>query len=261
MPSYREWTLKPNIRSGCLLPEVQVLQIQTAPMDSGYSSVYKYREEDATTLMNAGSVKGFKGVVGSKEIILDTDDGERGRKGVEKLLIAAGYMFSLYSSGGKGYHFVIPMDRMIWDERLPHSQRAWAEEMGLLCDMSVFRKTAIISLPGIVQPKSGKKREYIRSQPGYPVRLKLVDIEFKYDEHKSSSAEALIIGLVQLETITRVEPSAGNRHNSIWKTAKSFHEAGLNIESVIDLLSVVNETWENPKTADELTAAVQQAFS
>jgi hypothetical protein len=64
-----------------------------------------------------------------------------------------------------------------------------------------------------------------------------------------------------LANLAASEPVNGQRHVSLWKSAKSLSEAGIAFESALDILTVVNDSWSSPKSASEVEEAVRAAYA
>lgn len=255
---YREWCLYPNTRRGCMLPLKTIAQFEKAP-DAGYASVYMFDEAAAQEIRAAGSSAGLaRFPVYADTLTLDLDKGEAQLKRVREAI--AGLRYDVYESGGKGYHVVIYLDRMVSGTNVPYSQRKWAEALNVEADLSLYQAGHIISLPGRKHAKTGRRKRLIDSMEGRALSLALIDSPSPVFAVQASDASELEQGLWRLLSLLQAEPGVGNRHVAIWSTAKHFADAGIAFDTALDLLTEVNETWDEPKTAEELRAAVSQAY-
>lgn len=261
---YKEWAPTPSDRKGRMLPESAFSTILTL-RDPGYSSVYGFSEEHAETIKASGSSKGFANFpVYSNSITLDLDGGDSSLAVIGSKLDLLGYGFQVYSSGGKGYHIILQHD-MAYDIRVPYSQASLAKSIlgddFRLVDASIFRPNSLISLPGRVHPKTKNKKTLVFTKQGKDLgELPLVERpELDFDSFKQSGT-GLTNALLNMSDWTTCSPEEGNRHMTLWKLAKDLCAAGLEHSTVLDLLNKVNETWETPKSQEDVAAAVGSVF-
>ncbi len=258
MRLYREWALKPSHRRGCMIPDKYVMRYCNAP-DAGYASVYMFKEQDAQEIIASGSSAGLSRYeVFTDTLTLDLD------KGAEQLSQAReavkGYRYCVFESGGKGYHIVISLDRLINGTNIPYSQRKWVEALNVGADLSLYQAGHIISLPGRLHPKTGKRKILIDIQPGNLLSLPLVSQESPSFALGNADQSELERGLWRAVELLSNGPGPGNRHTALWSTAKHFADSGLSFDTALDLLWAVNQTWDEPKTEAEVKLAVNQAF-
>ncbi len=255
---FREWCLRPNTRKGTMLPLKVVEKFEQAP-DAGYASVYMFDENAAAEIKDARSSAGLaRFPVYADNLTLDLD------KGAEQLAAVVrkieGFSYKVYDSGGKGFHVVIPLDEMVSGTNVPHSQRKWAEWLDVGADLTLYQAGHIISLPGRRHPKTGRRKTLIQQVAGESLSLVLHEPPTRTFAISDANQSELERGLWRLIGLLTQEPGVGNRHMALWTTAKHFADAGLEYDTVLDLLTETNSTWDDPKTPEELQAAVKQAF-
>lgn len=235
-----------------------IAQFEKAP-DAGYASVYMFDADAAAAIRDARSSSGLSRYpVTADTLTLDLDKGEEQLKRVEEKL--RGYSYLVYDSGGKGFHVVLRLQEPVSGTNVPYSQRRWAEWLDVDADLSLYQAGHIISLPGRKHPKTGRRKTLIREVAGNPLELVLVDPPERVFSISDSDQSELERGLWRLIGMLKQEPGAGNRHMAIWSTAKHFADAGIAYDTALDLLTECNDTWDEPKTAQEVQAAVNQAF-
>jgi hypothetical protein len=255
---YREWCLQPHHRRGCMLPLKTVAQFENAP-DAGYASVYMFDADAAATIKDARSSSGLaRYPVSADTLTLDLDKGEKQLELVESKI--RGLAYKVYDSGGKGFHVVIKLSTMATGPNVPYSQRCWAEALGVGADLSLYQAGHIISLPGRKHPKTGRRKTLVREVAGEPLELLLTDPPERVFAISDSDQSELERGLWRLIGLLRQEPGAGNRHTALWSTAKHFADAGIEYDTALDLLTETNATWEEPKTIEDVEAAIRQAY-
>ena len=257
MDLYREWCLKLNSRKGFMVPITQFDKIIKDVYDPGYSGIYAYHEEDAKTILAQKCSKGFERFSAVSDTLpIDLDDGDSSLD--EVLDTLKGYKYDLWFSGGKGYHIILHHD--IQDSvDLPYSHRKWVEDRDIKCDLSLYQHSRIFSLPGRVHPKTKKKKHLIKQVEGDLITIDLVkkpEIEFKFEE---GGFEDLHVALLNLANMAIKEPYVGSRHLHYWGVSKDLLRAGFPIEAIEQFMLRINESWDNPKTEEEVIAAVHQA--
>lgn len=258
---WREWSPKKNLRQGLMVPLHILDEIIKSSRDPGYESVYCFAEQDALAIKAAGSSQGFKQFpVGSDRIIIDLDDGENTLGALQDKLLSLRVGFAVWSSGGKGFHVVIP-HKFIFHQHLPYSQFCWVRDLNFgEFDDSVFRHSSLISLPGRIHETTKRKKRLLEIWEGDMPDFEIVEPPEKAYAPQPSSETALATGLHQLVNLAMLEPAPGKRHPRVWACAKSLSDSGISFESALELLQAINNQWKNPKTSEEIIRAVQQAY-
>lgn len=256
---YREWCLKPNQRRGCMLPLPMIAKFEQAP-DAGYASVYMFDEAAAQTIKAQGSSVGFaRFPVYADNLTLDLDKGEEQLAAVVRKI--DGFSYKVYASGGKGFHIIIPLTEMVCGKNVPYSQRRWAEALNAEVDLSLYQAGHIISLPGRKHPKTGQQKRLISVVPGETLSLSLVEAtQPTFTIAADPNQSELEKGIWRLLALLQSEPGVGNRHVALWATARHLADAGLEFDTALNLLTEVNNTWDAPKSEEEVRIAVQKAF-
>jgi hypothetical protein len=263
MKLYREWTLKPEHRRGSMLLQSQIDLICKGSGDSGYASVYAFDENAAKEIIASKSSAGLaRYEVYTDVLVMDLDGGDELKQQATSILDALGLAYTVWFSGSKGYHVVIPLDRLYYSKILPYSQRVWVEKQGIKADLSLYQHGRILSLPGRVHPKTGKRKELVEVAKGSTLTLELVDPpkEFQVDFKPLGGLSEFEAGLWKMLQSLGDEPSKGNRHTRLWSTAQHFADAGVSYETSLELMHKVNESWVLAKDAEGVELAVSQAY-
>jgi hypothetical protein len=251
-----EWVPSNLYRSGNMVPVSALPQI-LAYTNPGFATVYKFAYDDAMRIRINGSIRGFSSsVVTASAVTLDIDD-PKDINEVTTKLDSLGLGYHVWDSG-RGFHVVIPHE-VISDALLPYSHRCWVEQLDLPVDYSLYQHARILRLPGQVNPKTGRPKQLVRSVWGMEPVIKIVEkpvFNFKPNGGLTTLASALN----RLQRLASTEPLPGNRHTQLWGTAKEAFEANLSYSSTLEILQEVNATWQNPKPAEEVELAVQQAY-
>jgi hypothetical protein len=227
----------------------------------GYISVYMFSEDAALKIKQSGTSKGLQQYpVAADELVIDIDNGDEGLAEVEVVLEAQGLAYQVWSSGGKGYHVCIPHP-LVCSEDLPYSHQQAVQGLGLKVDMSLYQHGRLISMPGRVHPKTKQKKRFIRQVEGKNLDLKIVkkpDLQFNFDDR--AGLDELASGLMRVVNMLNTPPSPGNRHTKMWGAAKDLADAGLQFDTVLDVMGRVNESWDVQKDEAEIRLAIEQAF-
>lgn len=264
MNYYIEWASDVKKRKGLMVTLPALARI-VGTYNPGYSSVYMFKEDDAKAIRLNGHSRGFNQYeVAAQFLVIDCDKGEDGRARIEHVLQAKGLSYEMWVSGGKGYHFYIP-HALVVDKRLPYSHKAAA--LALFSkddiDLTLYQHGRLISLPGRIHPVTRKRKTLIKTVKGQPLDLKIVDEPSKvigFNVAELGDHVHLVSGFQRAADLITLPPDRGSRHIRLWGVALDFAMAGLDYDTVLSLLSKVNDTWEDPKEQEELVKAVQGAF-
>jgi hypothetical protein len=262
---YREWSRNLNDRTGCFLPENVIEDICKYHRDPGYTSVYSFDEAAAEEIKRVKSSKGLsKYCAYSTNLIIDIDgtdlDAARGYLAdIERRLTELDLGYDVWFSGGKGFHVVLKHD-LLKSAHLPHSHEMFLESIGIKSDYSLYRHGSLISLPGCVHRRTKIKKHLLKTVEGNLVTIPIVEKPvIEYDiQSDLSQMEALFFRLL---AVLSKPPDIGNRHTTLWGLGKDLKRLGLSFCTAVELLQKVNEKWENKKTEDEVTQAIEQAYS
>lgn len=257
---YREWCQRPNLRKG-LMVKNDALTVFMQGRDAGYCSVFMFNQDDAKQIEAAHSSKGLDQYeVYADCVFVDIDTGDNDLGACCAALQRLGLGYSVYSSGSKGYHVTIPLAEIVRGKNVPYSMMKWVESLGVPFDRSIYRAGALIALPGRVHPKTRVPKRLIQTVEGSPLTLPLVEAPAPIHFNLGNDEDALKRALTQLNLLAMDEPEEGQRHVSIWKTAKSLYEAGIELATALDLIGAINGSWENPKHEDDIVQAVERAY-
>jgi len=257
MELYREWVPSNLFRTGNVVPVAAFEQI-LARRDPGYWSVYAINATDAQLIRAAGSSAGLSRFpVWADRVTLDIDNPDDINQCLEKL-DQLGLAYEVWDSG-RGYHIEIPHDP-IYDNRLPYSHKVWVEALGLPVDYSLYQHGRIIRCPGTVNTKTGRRKQFLEKVDGMKAEIELRTppaFDFKPD----GGLKTISTVLNHFQRLAIAEPLPGNRHTQIWSAARSACDAGLSFSATEEILQEVNRSWQSPKEPEEVTRAIQQAYS
>lgn len=261
MKLYAEWCLKPEHRRGTMLP-VEYFDIILKTANTGYRGVYMFDENAAKQIIAQEHSGGFSVYDAyTNTLVIDLDSGDEQLKLAEAKLAERGLGYDVWFSGSKGYHIVIPVTEMLVGRNVPYSQKVWVETLDVGADLSLYQHSRILSLPGRVHAKTGKKKVFVRNVPGGLLMIPLLDIpKPKFDFKERGGLGEFETALWKCLEALANEPTPGNRHTALWSIARHFADCGVSMESTLNILSKVNEQWQHAKTSDEIALAVSQAY-
>jgi hypothetical protein len=225
--------------------------------DPGYASVYMFGSEDALLVRCNGSSRGLSSLaVAADRVTLDIDNPDD----ISQVLIRLDQLKVGYEvwDSGRGYHIEIPHD-LIYDNRLPYSHKCWVEQLGLPVDYSLYQHGRILRLPGTVNVKTGRRKQFVEKVDGMKAEIELRTppvFDFKPD----GGLKTIATVLNHFQRLALAEPLPGNRHTQLWSAARSACDAGLSFSATEEILQEVNKSWSHPKDPEEVTKAVTQAF-
>jgi hypothetical protein len=265
MKLYREWASKKNCR-GRMVEEHIIPKLVKTQYNPGYEGVYSFPKEVADTVNETKSVKGLsKHEAYSNRLIIDIDDSDPDKAmqrtlALEYMLDSRDIGFETWFSGGNGYHVVVKHE-LIGSIDLPYSQRNYVEKaLGVEADLSIYQHGRLVSLPGRVHEKTGKKKKLLSVKQGELIQLELVkkpELQVNFSDLGISDLEK---ALMNLQFLAMAPPGEGTRWNSLWGTATDLARAGLPYDTVLNLLQVINNKWPKPTTQDYVQKAVEKAF-
>lgn len=260
---YREWASKVGARRGRMV-SLNALKILLSQYDPGYASLYAFDKSAADQILSQGHSKGLnKFHVFAESLTIDIDSGIEGLSLAVDVLNTRGLHYEVWQSGGKGFHVIVP-HQPIFSVDLPYAHKGCIEELGLerVADMSLYQHGRLISLPGRVHPKTRLKKRLLYIIHGRKFMLDINNIkvpQFRLNIQKELGM--LATGLMRAADLITKPPTEGNRHTQVWGTSKALMEAGLSFDTVLEIMTEVNETWEEPKSPEELKRAVHQAYN
>lgn len=255
---YVEWCATVEKRRGLMVPVSSMADECKRRHDPGFRSVYMFEKSAAEEIGKAGSSKGFRRYVPySDRLIIDLDTGEEGLEAARTVL--QGFSYDLYTSGSKGYHFELPT-ALYYGHDLPQAHKELVAKLDIGADLSLYRHSSLVALPGRKHHRTGKRKELIEEVSGQtitvpePTDLGLPTLEIADTEFD------LAFLFTRLASTAAQEPDQGWRHTTLWSIAENMSRLGLQLDTAMDLLTRINEQWTNPKPEDEVERAVRQAY-
>lgn len=271
---FHEHAHSPEMRTGTMIPRSALPDFFKLP-DSGYCSVYAFTEAAKFAVQAQGNAVGLgRFPVYSDRLWIDIDAADSSPQEVERVkeytrqltrqFRDLDYSFSVWDSGSKGFHIAIKIEPMFGRD-VPWSQREFVEKnLKVVCDFSLYQAGRLLSNPGRVHPKTGRRKTKVFGFDGTTVlsipmlttpEKSLVDSDSLTDQDRAR------IALNRMQSMILDSPLPGMRHTVLWSVASQAIEAGLKSDLVFGLLCWINKMSPNPKAESEVLRAVQQAAS
>lgn len=256
---YAEWCMNK--------PSHTATFVNTSKLDYlvGHSSVYWFNEECKSIMERKGNILGCSNFpVSSNRFIIDLDDGLTSMKTVCEQLVARGLAYDVWSTGGKGFHIIVPMP-MVEDLDLPYSQEQYARGIQGVSDFNIYRHNSLIRLPNTQHEKTGKYKTKVYSREGNKLDLPILVNPKRFTtweiNEKYTDTSYLKSGVNSLYKLLLDPPPVGSRHIRLWSCAKALFNSGLEYETVLDLLTNVNDTWDtDPKDDSDIKGIVDSLY-
>ncbi len=264
---FHEYALTPNKRNGTMVPRSSLPDIYSRP-DSGYCTVYAFDAHAAAAIRAQGDSKGMgRFAVYSDRLWVDfdADEIEEARQRARELasrLKEEDYSFTVWFSGGKGYHVCVKIEPMHGKD-VPYSQSQLLKSWTIACDYSLYQHGRLLSNPGRLHPKTGIKKHKVMEWSGSRL-LSIPMLEAPQREVVNpdtlSDAQLATIALHRAQSLILDAPMPGMRHTSYWSAAMQMIEAGMDRDLISGLLCWANKFFPNPKSDEEIWRAVDQAL-
>lgn len=273
MKLYHEFCIEPMQRNGTFIPVskyADVLKLE----DSGYCSVYRFDEQAVLQVRAQGSSQGLgRFPVYTDRLWLDFDgadltaesvvDAKKRASAAAKIFKDMGASFTIWFSGGKGYHICVRIAPMSGNG-VPHSQSTFVSFLGIQCDYSLYQHGRLLSNPGRLHKKTGKRKELVHTHHGNtllvvpylePLNKNIPDRENLTYLDRAKIAYSRV-GMFLEDT-----PKPGMRHTRLWSLAMSMLEAGMSANATRENLMFVNSLMGEPKKQEEVEQCLTQALN
>lgn len=243
----------------------------------GFISLYSVDKPTAMAINQAGTCKGYKGIVFSERLWIDVDSYEAA-DAVEERLREAGYDYVAYDTGGRGAHFGIlrlsadssgilgpGLEGMFpCSHLLPLQDKQYVQEHFPEADSTIYTHLHPFRLPGTPHHRTGKRKTLVSEGGGRSLALpafKQESVERPIGEFLSGSKDGKSI--LDITFITRnSEPAkAGERHAQLVRLCYALRDNGYGINIARWWVNEVNKRFQPKKTEEEIEKVVQSIFS
>jgi len=224
----------------------------------GFSSLYQVTAETAKAIEQAGTVKGFKGIVWSKRLWIDFDDSDAARA-ADRRLKEMGYDYVCYSTGNRGLHYGI-LRPIQPSHLLPLMDKAWVKEHFPKADTSIYTHLHPFRIPGTVHEKTGRPKILLFECRGSALTLPPL---------KREEMQIVSPGFKQGKSVfdcfyvmaNTVPVSPGQRHETMVKLLYALkNDAGVSMDIAMWWASEWNRMLSEPKEDHEIEKAVRSIY-
>lgn len=269
---YHEYAIQPFERRGVMVPRSSLPDFFSRP-DAGYCSVYAFDQAAVFSIRAQGdSTNLSRFSVYSDRLWIDVDGSDSSPQEVERIkvytreltkqFIAEDFDFTVWSSGSKGFHVCIKIAPMQGKD-VPYSQLLYVRDtLNVVSDFSLYQHARLLSNPGRVHPKTGKKKEKVFEHKGKTVpEIPIISAPKKseIDPDSLTSKDLLRIGYSRLVSLVLDAPIAGGRHTAYWSVASQLLESGMDLQTVCGNLLFCNRLMPDPKSDEDVLRACNQA--
>ena len=255
---YVEWCKTPYSRKGVMIPCEDIPKFIKAKGSSGFRSVFCFHPKDAKKIQDSRCSKGFKEYpVFADRVIIDVDNGEEGRKDVTDKLKKAGLGYSLFASGGKGYHFIIPSNDL-YSYFTPYSHMKFVHGLGIEADDSIYLHSSLISLVGRIHQTSKKPKKFLEKIEGERAEVLIVKPPV-FVSQIPEDYNVLADGFERMANLMAFGPG-DSRYMSLWMAGKCLSDSGILPEVTEELMHTINDSFKFPHDQSEIDRLIKDLY-
>lgn len=249
-----EWSTS-TYHTACLIPAA-------LDMGRGFRSYFMWDAKQKELIEQQGNMANLDTIaVYSDTLFIDFDTHPENIEVLKGYLTEKNIRFDLYTSGSKGFHFHIPLDRIYQGIDLPTIHKTWVENLALEgVDLSIYRHAGLFRLPGTRHKKTGNIKTLIETSYGLPLNLNEVEVKYKHKPRITCSMSTPASALNECLFNMINEPGVGGRYMKFWKMAKMLQEAEYTREFAEELLIAVNFSWKQPKEVSEIMRVLGEVY-
>jgi hypothetical protein len=224
----------------------------------GFASLYQVTEETAKAIEQAGTVKGFKGIVWAKRLWLDFDDEDAARRANSRLK-EMGYDYVCYTTGNRGLHFGI-LRHHDPSHLLPLLDKAWVKTNFPEADSSIYTHLHPFRIPGTLHQKTGRAKVLISEQRGRALTLPpLKREEMQIISSGQKQGKSVFDCFYVMANTVPIDP--GQRHSTLVKLLNALkNDAGVSMDIAMWWVSEWNKMLSEPKDEHEIEKAVRSIY-
>lgn len=226
---------------------------------TGFISVYGFDEETKDEIVENKGTFGLRGrKLYSDCLFLDIDDNDALASEITRSLVGSKVKFDKYHTGGRGWHFHIYIEPMVGAD-VAYRQKRWVGHHFPGSDLSLYKTSGIIRLPGTYHSNNPGRRKELREQhDGDLLTLTLEDLPVSVGDwcvEENLDTEAI------LDTLLMKAASAGGRNNAIYQRAMLMSKLDIEEDKALRILSKYNSMLVSPPVGDnELVNTINSAY-
>lgn len=225
----------------------------------GFASLYAVTKDTAEAIEQAGTTKGFKGVVWSETLEVDVDS-YSAAEAVAARLSGNCLEFMEYDSGGKGHHFSIRRNSAP-SHLLPYADKEWVKHRLPEGDCSIYTHLHPFRLEGTVHESTGSKKKWIQYSPGKTLNVPVFEFEEVATPPLTGSSVERSIFDMQRVMANSIPQHNGERHAALVRLLYALKEtAQVDPDTARWWVGEVNKMFEEPKSEEEIWKLVQSIY-
>jgi hypothetical protein len=226
----------------------------------GFISVYGFDQDTKDIIDAQGGTYGLRGQnLYSNLLYIDIDDNDALAVVVRDTLLEMQVTFDMYHTGGRGWHFHIPIEPMSGPD-VAYRQKRWVAHHFPGTDISLYKTSGIIRLPGTYHSgHPGNRKMLHRRNKANLLKIDLSDLPVTVGkwqvEESDYDTEAI------LDSLLMKEASLGGRNNAIYARAMLFAKLNEPLEDAVRVLTVYNDSLVHPPVSpNELMTTIKSAY-
>lgn len=214
---------------------------------TGFRSVYAYPEEMAETIKATRRTSEMRDQsVYSDTLFMDFDDVDPVE--FRAWLKAQEVQYEEWDSGNRSVHFHIPIEPM-FGAHVPYSQKLWVKEHAPLADVSFYHPAGQYRLPNTFHRKNpGHCKQLVYKNNGR--LLHIPDRKQEFTNYMLNAEDDSSKN--QFFSMLLVSKSEGFRQPYIWQAATVAAEAGVDLQSAIELINWWNASLAHPSHPEDI---------
>jgi hypothetical protein len=226
---------------------------------TGFQSLYSIPEEEANKLLEAGSYKGYRGIVNSTtDLWVDFDELEAVEHAIDRLKYL-GLAFEVWTTGNRGKHIRIFRSSSSTSEHVPAIDKAWVRANLPGADLSIYTSLHPFRRPGAIHKLTGKEKQIETSHVGNTLQLEETDQSVKRTLTKLNQRSVFEDPQILALSVPYWD---GERHRYLLKLAIKLAGTGASEQFIFEWLwnvNILGDPWDEDKIQKIATWAFNEA--
>lgn len=225
----------------------------TRPEGAQFRSVYAFPTDTVQIIQRQQSMKNLNGkMVASDTLLIDVDDAQNVDT-CRDILIRLGIKFQEFTTGNRGRHWHIPIDRMI-GVNVIYSQTQWLKSVGLwdMIDTSIYRPAGQFRCIGAKHRKTGELKRLVKEYDGKLLHITTLTPPPVVVKHDWICEEGTPEAEFDFFMNVLAERGEGRRHMHMYITFQSGKQAGLERAEIEDCIRWWNRRMTYTPHSDQM---------
>lgn len=228
----------------------------------GFVSVYGFDEEGKRYVEDSKGTFGIQGhTLYSNLLYIDIDNNDELAEYIRADLEKRNVTFSMYYTGGRGFHFHIPIVPM-WGTAIHYKQKVWVGYLYPGADCSLYKSTGIIRTPGTFHSKNpGEFKRLVHTFQGDVLEIDTSNLPLPLETELTTQDGEEMDRENMLDHLLSKAICDGGRNTGIYKRAFICKQAGFDRDKTTRILRAYNAALVHPRLPDyELTRTIGSAY-